>query len=593
MAVAFPVLCGRPPMSWDELRGLLPEDCGQVLVLGRACLNGLDAPPADFPPTLIIRPEQCFHLVAGQKLVNETIAGGAYLMTPAWLADWRGKLAEMGFLADQAGELFQDTAKELVLLDTGIDPGAQSHLAELKSTVKLPARRIAVGLDHTRPLLAQLVLEWRLAHEKQASTERNRQHAGELADHVAAMDMLQRLAKTHDEVGAIALIEDLFRMLFAPAAVYYMRLQNDVATPHAPIPDGIREAMDTMRNQTVDYAWTPDGQGFLLRIEHGSELLGLAAVDRVAFPGYRESYLNLARAVTGVCGLAIENARNRNKLLEAEKMASIGLLAAGVAHEINNPVGFVQSNFGSLERYFEQIMALLESYQEGEGLLDNLAESNESIGAWQERLKRLKEDVEIDYLKQDIPALMTETKDGILRIRKIVADLKDFSRIDSDQQWEWADLRTGLDSTLNLLSSEIKYRADVVRQYGEVPQIKCLASQLNQVFMNLLVNAAQAIPVGKRGTITVRCGTEACGVWVAIGDTGAGIPESNLKRIFDPFFTTKPVGKGTGLGLSVVYGTVKKHQGRIDVASEEGKGSTFTVWLPIEKEEKNASIDTW
>jgi PAS domain S-box-containing protein len=285
-----------------------------------------------------------------------------------------------------------------------------------------------------------------------------------------------------------------------------------------------------------------------------------------------------------VSELNAELKQAQQQLVQSEKLASIGQLAAGVAHEINNPIGFVQSNLGSLERYFEQIMALLEGYQEGEALMGSMAQGPE-CDALLERLKQLKKDAELDYLKEDIPALLKESRDGIVRVKQIVADLKDFSRVDSKQQWEWADLRTGLNSTLNVVNNEIKYRADVVKDYADLPQIKCLPSQLNQVFMNLLVNAAQATPEGTHGTITIRCGTQAEGVWVEIADTGGGIPEENLKRIFDPFFTTKPIGKGTGLGLSLSYGIVQKHGGRIEVRSEVGVGTTFRVSLPIEPPE--------
>lgn len=264
----------------------------------------------------------------------------------------------------------------------------------------------------------------------------------------------------------------------------------------------------------------------------------------------------------------------QNKLIQSEKLASIGQLAAGVAHEINNPIGFIFSNFGTLEQYLQDLFEMLNAYEEAESSMqdaDALA-----------RIRRLREDLDIEYLREDIPNLMRESRDGIQRVRKIVQDLKDFSRVDARQEWESVDLHHGIDSTLNIVNNEIKYKADVVKQYGDLPEVQCLPSELNQVFMNLLVNAAHAI-TKERGTITIRTGTEAGEAWVEVTDDGAGIPAENLQRIFDPFFTTKPVGQGTGLGLSLSYGIVQKHGGRMEVTSEVGRGSTFRVTIPVQR----------
>ena len=177
-------------------------------------------------------------------------------------------------------------------------------------------------------------------------------------------------------------------------------------------------------------------------------------------------------------------------------------------------------------------------------------------------------------------ALVGESSEGISRVAKIVQDLKDFSRVGSHEEWCWADLHEGLDSTINIVNNEIKYKAQLVREYGDIPRIDCLPSQLNQVFMNMLVNAAHAIET--QGTITVRTGVEGDdNVQIEIRDTGRGIAPEHLSRIFDPFFTTKPIGKGTGLGLSLSYGIVQKHGGRIDVESEPGRGTAFRVTLPV------------
>jgi signal transduction histidine kinase len=176
---------------------------------------------------------------------------------------------------------------------------------------------------------------------------------------------------------------------------------------------------------------------------------------------------------------------------------------------------------------------------------------------------------------------MDESKDGITRVKNIVQNLKDFSHVDASDEWHYADLHSGINSTLNIVNNEIKYKANVVKEYGAIPEVECLLSQLNQVFMNLLVNAAHAIE--ERGTITIRTGQKGDEVWVEVTDTGKGIAPEHLKKIFDPFFTTKPIGKGTGLGLSLSYGIVQKHHGRIEVQSEIGKGTIFRVWLPIKQ----------
>ena len=259
------------------------------------------------------------------------------------------------------------------------------------------------------------------------------------------------------------------------------------------------------------------------------------------------------------------------QLMQSEKMASVGQLAAGVAHEINNPIGYINSNLGTLEKYIGQLFQVLASYEDAEPCLDTEGEAYRRIAA-------SKQQADMEFLKEDVAELVTESQEGIRRVKQIVQDLKDFSHVDQ-AEWQVADLHQGLDSTLNIVRNEIKYKAEVVKHYAELPEVECIPSQLNQVFMNLFVNAAHAIE--KSGVITVATGREGEGVWVEVGDTGKGIAKENLKRIFDPFFTTKPVGSGTGLGLSLSYGIINKHHGSINVDSEVGKGTRFRIWLPI------------
>lgn len=268
----------------------------------------------------------------------------------------------------------------------------------------------------------------------------------------------------------------------------------------------------------------------------------------------------------------------QEQLLQSEKLASIGQLAAGVAHEINNPIGYVQSNITTLEKYLQDVLSIIDVLQ---GAVDALPADHPAATAAQ----KIEQKLDLPFIREDALNLMSETREGIDRVRKIVADLKDFSRVDSAQVWQWADLHRCLDSTLNIVSNEIKYKAAVVKDYGDLPEVECLPSQMNQVFMNLMVNASHAIS-SDRGTLTLRTGRQDDQVWVEVEDTGDGIPADTLSKIFDPFFTTKPIGQGTGLGLSLAYGIVQKHHGRIDVRSEVGKGTCFRITLPIKQVNK-------
>ncbi|WP_157200784.1 DAHL domain-containing protein [Massilia sp. Root351] len=276
-----------------------------------------------------------------------------------------------------------------------------------------------------------------------------------------------------------------------------------------------------------------------------------------------------------------ERKQLEGRLVQSEKLASIGQLAAGVAHEINNPLGFLASNSDMLEQYLERLFEMLAIYQDAEPAMG-------AVPGLAPRLQAQRLRLELDYLRDDIPVLLAESRDGMARVSKIVQSLKDFSRTDSLQQWEWADLHRCIDSTLNIIASEVRKVADVRKEYGPLPDVECMPSQLNQVFMNLLVNASHAVGP-ERGLITIRTGVADGQGWIEVADTGCGIADDVLPRIFDPFFTTKAIGKGTGLGLSLSYGIVQNHRGRIDVESAPGAGSRFRITLPLQQSSQRQS----
>ncbi len=268
-------------------------------------------------------------------------------------------------------------------------------------------------------------------------------------------------------------------------------------------------------------------------------------------------------------------------LLQSEKMAALGQLAAGIAHEINNPVSFVNSNLGSLDT---QLRELLEVVRAGD-----LAAARASDTPEYADYQRLKRDKEFDYLCDDLFQIVAESKEGVERVRRIVTDLKGFSRA-SDDAWEWTDLHAGIDSTLNIVWNELKYKCAVHKRYAtDLPRVRCLPSEVNQIVMNLLVNAGQAIE--NQGEITIETARlDGDRVLIRVSDTGQGIPADRLEKIFEPFYTTKPVGQGTGLGLSLAWNIVAKHRGRIEVDSRLGQGTRFTVTLPIDALPQEAGV---
>ncbi|NLD35748.1 MAG: response regulator [Desulfatiglans sp.] len=315
----------------------------------------------------------------------------------------------------------------------------------------------------------------------------------------------------------------------------------------------------------------------------------------------KATYADIDGRLAGLLGVIIDVTEQKKteirlkesqaQIIQQEKMASIGQLAAGVAHEINNPTGYVSSNLTTLENYQNDIFEIIKecmvliSYFDSEAikaqLLTHVIKKLEIIEALRKR-------IDLDFLLDDIPNLIRESREGLERIKKIVIDLKNFAHPGTDEL-KYTNINENIDSTLNIVWNEIKYKAVVEKEYGEFPDVLCYPQQLNQVFMNILVNAAHAIK--SDGVIKIKTCSRDNNITIEISDNGEGIPEKNITRIYDPFFTTKEVGKGTGLGLNVAYNIVKKHNGNIDVKSQVGKGTTFYISIPLEPVNKVLNSD--
>ena len=259
----------------------------------------------------------------------------------------------------------------------------------------------------------------------------------------------------------------------------------------------------------------------------------------------------------------------QSMVVHNEKMRSLGQLVAGVAHELNNPINFIYGNLLHLKKYSNDLVAIINKY---ETIQKQLPEDKF------EEVEKLKQDLEYDFIVEDLELLLKSCYDGAERSKQIIIDLKNFSRLDEAQIKE-VDIHEGIDSALNILESKYKGRVTINKQYGMIPNVMCYAGQINQVFMNILDNATQAIEGD--GNIYIRTKIEEQNVIIEFEDTGAGIDEDVIPKIFDPFFTTKPVGEGTGLGLSICYKIIRSHNGKMEVESEKGKGTKFIIEIPI------------
>lgn len=293
------------------------------------------------------------------------------------------------------------------------------------------------------------------------------------------------------------------------------------------------------------------------------------ALDRRELARTAKRYKDdLERRNAELAGRTAELQRLQAQIVHSEKMASLGQLAAGVAHELNNPAGFIYGNMDILKDYLAGLTRVLTAYEEVP-----------LPASFADRVAKIKTEIDYDGVMAELDSIIMDCIDGAERICNVVQNLRLFSRLD-EAEVKQIDLHEGIDSTVRLLSRYYSSgHVHLIREYGALPAVNCYAGQLNQVWMNLLINAAQALGAG--GEVKVSTSNEADTVVVVVSDTGCGIPAEHLSKIFDPFFTTKPVGEGTGLGLSISYGIIKRHQGTITVESQLGEGTSFTVRIPV------------
>jgi signal transduction histidine kinase len=334
--------------------------------------------------------------------------------------------------------------------------------------------------------------------------------------------------------------------------------------------DRTQRVLDAVRLGADDYLIKPcELDVLLMTVERALERYALLRSARQYKIDLERSNAELRQSKAELEHRKSELERLQAQIVHTEKMASLGQLAAGVAHELNNPAGFIFGNMEILHECAPGLERLLKFYE-------TAALSTEERA----QVCVIKEEIDYEHTLEDLRSIIADCRHGAERIRDVVQNLRTFSRLD-EAEFKKVDIHESLDSTLRLLSRYYTSgRIKLYREYGELPPVDCYAGQLNQVWMNLLVNAAQAVK--DVGEVRIKTRHEGQKVVVKISDTGCGIPPEYLKRIFDPFFTTKPVGEGTGLGLSVTYSIIERHKGAVRVESRLHKGTTFTVSIPVD-----------
>ncbi|MDP1727077.1 MAG: ATP-binding protein [Bacteroidota bacterium] len=316
-----------------------------------------------------------------------------------------------------------------------------------------------------------------------------------------------------------------------------------------------------------------------------NEPIGILTVQSFRKFAYNQYHLDILRSLASYITTAIQNASSyskmteafeqlksaQSKLVDAEKMASLGVLTAGVAHEINNPVNFISGGIESLRENYEDLKKLLEFIE--------VHDSKHTPAELWEIIDSVRKEIELKSLLPEMEVLINTIRNGALRTSEIVKGLRNFSRLD-ESDMKKANLEEGINSTLVILNNKIKGKITLEKEFSGIPEIICYPGQLNQVFMNILSNAADAID--GEGIIRIKTLQKDDQIIIHFSDTGSGMPEEIRSHIFEPFFTTKAVGKGTGLGLSISYGIIENHKGNIEVKSEVGKGTEFIITLPMQ-----------
>ena len=564
----FPSNCGRPPLKNGDLNTLIEDNKkGQNCIFGSTCVHKLDN-KSDTSRVLYFN--TCFDMVLNKSLVDFYTSEGSYLLTPGWLINWEKEIAQWGFDSTSATVFFNESCKNLLLLDTGIIPNISSYLKEFAAFINKPCSSLPVGLDYLTSLVSNAISD--LNDQQYLMGKR------QVTDYSMMMDLLNDLAESHNENEVIGKIVSLFSILFAPRILYFLQMNNDkpgkLVSPHEyddddEIIDKLLESVKEEKNNS---------SGFSHHLIHKGELLGIIYIDEIAFPQYIEHYQNLALSVLKICSLVISNARTyelitnqrdqltsaltdlkdtQDLLVESQKMAALGNLVAGVAHEINTPISIgitatsdFQNKVNNLENNFNTGKLTKSNFEKS---LTNFRISGDLI------LKNLNRASDLISSFKLVSVDETSERHRQFTLASYINDIV----ISVEHQLK----------TKNILTTIVCNKSIKIDSYPGV---------LAQIFTNFFINSIKhAFNTNENNIVTITGKLLDDTVEIIYTDNGIGVSNENIKKIFDPFFTTDKQ-EGSGLGLHIVYNLVtQKLMGNISCKSELNKGIAFKLTIPL------------